>query len=246
MRNALINGAKPFLAIAALGLLTVAASNPAQAITSVQTFTTTDTLTSFAPASATQQTYYSPFPTFSVQPFNASLGTLTKTTIVWATTAAFNGTIGSAAGNGSASFSFGGTYYVDGVSYAGNGSGNGGGGNPSDTFSVSIASYGDTEEFLTSNAGVTYDPNILADFIGALAFPITYENTSNPGNSPYRFAYTNISSGSACFTTTASVTYDYVAAPSAAAAPGPLPLLGAGAAWGWSRRLRRRCGQGVR
>lgn len=246
MQNVLTNGAKPFLAIAALGLLTVAASNPAQAVTSVQTFSASDSFSSFNPASSSQQTYYSPVPSFSVQPFNASLGTLTKTTIVWATTAAFNGTVGSAAATGSASFSFGGSYYVDGVSYAGNGTGNGSGGNPSDTFSVSIASYGDTEEFLSSNAGVTYDPNILADFTGALAFPITYENTSNPSNSPYRFAYTNISSGSASFTTTASVTYDYVAAPSAAAAPGPLPLLGAGAAWGWSRRLRRRCGQGVR
>jgi hypothetical protein len=237
---------KPFLAISALGLLTVAASSPAQAITSIQTFTTTDTFSSFSPASATQATYWSPVASFTVQPFNAALGTFTSATVVWSTTAAFTGTVGTESGTGNASFSFSGTYDVDGAPYFGNGSGNGNVGNPGDTFSTSVASFGSSRLFLASDAGVNYDPNILADFIGANAYPIAYSNAANPSSSPNGFYYTNISSGSAVFTTTATVTYDYVAAPSVAAAPGPLPLLGAGAAWAWSRRLRRRCGKASR
>lgn len=230
--------AAPIVAISALGLLTVTASHPAWAVTSVQPFTTTDTFTSFPAASSVQATYYSPFPQFTVQPFNTALGTLTSTTIVWASTASFSGTVGAAPGTGGTSFSFGGSYFVDGATYGGNGTDDRGGGNSGETFSVNIASYGNTDLFPTSNAGVTYNPAILADFIGTNPYPISYLG-SNPGSSPYRFDYTNIASGSASFTTTASVSYDYVAAPSAAV-PGPLPVLGAGAAWNWSRRLRRR------
>ncbi len=225
------------LALGAMGLLTMTQANPAQAVTLLQPFTTTDTFTNFPTASSVEATYYPPLPQFTVQPFNTALGTLTSTTIIWATTASFSGTVGSAPGNGNASFSLGGSYSVDGASYAGNGSGNSGGGSPGNTFSFNVASYGNTYQFLTSNAGVTYPPAILADFIGANPYSISQENTSNPGNSPYRFAYTNIASGSAPFTTTASVTYDYVAVPA------PLPLLGVGAALTWSRRLRRRCAQ---
>jgi hypothetical protein len=132
------------VALGALGLLTMTQANPAQAVTLLQPFTTTDTFTSFPAASSVQATYYPPLPQFTVQPFNTALGTLTSTTIIWATTTSFSGTVGSASGNGSASFSLGGSYYVDGASYFGNGNGGGGGGIPGDTFSVNIASYGNT------------------------------------------------------------------------------------------------------
>jgi len=233
--------AAPIVAISALGLLTVAASHPAWAVTSVQPFTTTDTFTNFPAASSVSATYRPHLPQFTVQPFNAALGTLTSTTIVWGTTASFSGTVGAASASGNSSLSAGGSYAVDGVQYGGGGGGNGGGGNTGDTFSFNIASFGDTRQFLTSGAGVSYDPLILADFIGANPYSIVFED-STTRISPYSFTYSNIASGSASFTTTASVTYDYVAAPSASV-PGPLPLLGAGAAWGWSRRLRRRCSQ---
>jgi hypothetical protein len=234
--------AVPIVAIGALGLLTVAVSQPAWAVTSVQPFTTTDTFTITSPASPVQATYYSPLPQFTVLPFNTALGTLTSTTIAWATTASFSGTVGAAEGGGGAGFSFGGSYFVDGAPYAGNGSGGGDGGTTGSTLSINIASYGSTYQFLSSDAGIYYDPNILAAFIGLNPYPITYSQGGN--NSPYSFSYSNIASGtgSGSVTTTASVTYDYVAAPSASV-PGPLPLLGVGAAWGWSRRLRRRCAQ---
>jgi len=239
----LVGTAAPIVAIGALGLLTVTVSNRAQAATSLQTFTTTDTFTAFPTASASSATYYSPLPQFTVQPFNAHLGTLTSTLVTWSTTASFTGTVGSASGGGSASFSFGGQYEVDGIAYAGNGTGNGNGTSAGNTFSVNVGPYGNSNLFPTTNAGVTYNPLILADFQGANPFSIAHLNSTNPGNTPYRFTYNNINSGSASFTSTASVTYDYVAAPSIATAPGPLPLLGAGAAWGWSRQLRRRCAQ---
>ena len=239
-RAGVLGTSTPLLACGALGLITVATASPAQAITAIQNFSTTDTFTSFSPANASATRYFSPLPQFTVQPFNTALGTLTSTTIVWETTASFSGTVGTAAETGSGSFSFGGSYFVGNQSYSGNGSGNGNGGNSGETISTSITPYGDTELFLTSNAGVTYDPSILAAFLGANPFPISYSNSSNQDSSPYRFSFTNIESGSASFTTTASVTYDFVPV------PGPLPLLGAGAAWGWSRKLRRRCTPGSR
>jgi hypothetical protein len=54
----LVGTAAPILAIGALGLLTVAQSNPAHAATSLQTFNSTDTFTAFSPASSSTATYY--------------------------------------------------------------------------------------------------------------------------------------------------------------------------------------------
>lgn len=238
-RRGAVGSYAPWLASGVLGLLTMAISNPVQAFTLIQNFTTTDTFNSFL-ESESSTAYFSPFPEFTVLPFDTSLGTLTNTTIAWATTASFTGTIGQAAPSGSASFSFGGSYFVESTSYNGNGSSSGNGGNPGDTFSATIPSYGNTSNFLTSEAGVTYNPVLLTSFLGISPFPISYFNQGNQDDSPYRFNYTNIESGSASFTTTASVTYDYVPV------PGPLPLLGASAAWAWSRKLRRRCTPGSR
>jgi hypothetical protein len=239
-RGGVVSSCAPWLASGALGLLTMAASNPVEATTIIQNFTTTDTFTSFSPAIASTTTYFSPFPQFTVQPFDTALGTLTSTRIVWATTASFTGTIGEAAGGGSASFGLGGTYFIESAAYNGNGSSSGNGGLSGDIFSTTIPSFGVNNLFLTSEAGVTYNPALLTLFIGGSPFSIAYINSSNQDISPYPFSFTNIESGSASFTTMASVTYDFVPV------PGPLPLLGAGAAWGWSRKLRRRCTPGSR
>jgi len=106
------------LALGAMGLLTMTQANPAQAVTLLQPFTTTDTFTNFPTASSVEATYYPPLPQFTVQPFNTALGTLTSTTIVWATTASFSGTVGAASTGGSSGFNFGGGYAINGTSYA--------------------------------------------------------------------------------------------------------------------------------
>ena len=77
------------MAIAVLGLLTVTQSNAAQAAMSLQSFSLTDTFTNFPAASPSSATYDSTSPRLTVQAFEANLGTLTSTTVVWATTATF-------------------------------------------------------------------------------------------------------------------------------------------------------------
>jgi hypothetical protein len=226
----------PLLAMGALGLVALAGSQPAQAGLVVQSFTTTETFSNFNPASATLQNFLFTRPQYTVQPFDASLGPLISATITWASSASFSGTVGNAnTTSGSVGFSFGGNYRVDNISYTGNGSGGGNGATPGNTFTAGVSSFGSTKNFLASEAGITYDPNILTRFIGSSPFLIDFDNLNNSGGSPYAFSYTNIDSGLATVITNASVTYQFPDAPA------PVPLLGAGAAWGWTRRLRRRC-----
>lgn len=241
----LVGTAAPIVAIGALGLLTVAQSNPALAATSLQTFSSTDTFTAFSPASASTATYNSVLPQFTVQPFDSGLGTLSSTGIIWNTVVSFTGTSGTAAGTGEVTINVGSgnQYYINSIAYAGAGGGGGNVAASGTTFSVnSSPSPITTTTTQFPNPASSYNPAILADFLGSTPYTITYGSLVSPFT-PYAFDYSNIESGSATFTTTASVTYNYVAAPSVAGAPGPLPLLGAGAAWGWSRQLRRRCAQ---
>ena len=163
------------MAIAVLGLLTVAQSNAAQAAMSLQSFSLTDTFTNLPTASPSSATYDSTSPQFTVQAFDANLGTLTSTTVVWATTATFTGIPGTAGSSGFAGFSAGGNTYIDTISY---GSGYG------VTFSVNLASTGVTDQLLSSNADITYDSSILAAFIGPSSYIISYKNSGQPGNSP--------------------------------------------------------------
>jgi hypothetical protein len=238
----LVGTAAPIVAIGALGLLTVAQSNPALAATSLQTFSSTDTFTAFSPASASTATYNSVLPQFTVQPFDSGLGTLSSTGIIWNTVVSFTGTIGTAGVGGNVSIGLSGQYYINSNSYAGAGGGGRNSAASGTTFSANSSPSPITKNTQFSNPASGYNPAILAVFLGSTPYTITYASLDSPFT-PYTFYYSNIESGSAAFTTTASVTYNYVAAPSVAGAPGPLPLLGAGAAWGWSRQLRRRCAQ---
>jgi hypothetical protein len=238
LSRAIASGAvSPLLALGAMGLLTMTQANPAQAITlqQTQTFTQADTFTNFPTASTSDTEYTSTLPQFTVQPFNSGLGTLTSTGIVWETIASFTGTSGTAAANGYASSSVSGTYYINDTSYSGNGGGNGNSGQSGNNFSVNLSPIKKNTQFPNPPSG--YDPTILTYFLGGTPYTITYGLKKGSFSSPYNFSYTNIASGSASFTTKATVTYNYKAAPT----PGPLPLLGVGAAWTWSRRLRRRC-----
>jgi len=218
----------------AFGLAVIAQSPPAEALTSVQNFTTTDTLSAFTEA-ATGISYSPPTAQFTVQPFKASLGILNSATLTLATSTNFSGMVGNADTYGGVGQSFGGTATINGITYGGYGNGNGNSGAPGDTLLLSIAPTGNSTTFLAADAGVSYDPQILAAFIGASTYSLSFADGSD---SPYHFFYANISSGTSTFTTTAGVTYNYTPF-----VPAPLPLFGAGAAWGVSRRLRRRCGK---
>lgn len=222
----------PLFASGTFALLAITGATPGKAALVTQSFTTTETFTGFV-ANSTGTTHIFPLAQFSAQPFDASLGTLTSSTITWATTASFSGVAGNEASVGTASFSLGGTYWVGDDSYAANGSGGGNGSSAGNSFSINIPPYGNTTEFLTSEAGSTYNPNILASFLGGNDFLLSYG--SSPNISQYSIFFMNVESGSASITTTATLTFDYEPV------PGPLPLLGIGTAWGWSRRLRRRC-----
>jgi len=222
--------AAPIVALGAMGLLTVTQANPAHAVSVLQSFSLTDTFTNFPTANNNLTTYYFPFPEFTVQPFDATLGTLTSTEIIWQTTAFFNGFTGNATGSGSATFQNSGLTLVNAISYGGYGSGGGGGAAPLSALNV-IASQGGNTRLFTS----TSNPAILAAFLGTNPFTIAFKSSgSDP--TPYAFTYFNIASGTASYTSTATVTYTYDPAP----VPAPLPLLGVGAALTWSRRLRRR------
>lgn len=218
----------------AFGLAVIAQSLPAEALTSVQNFTTTDTLSAFT-ALATETSYSPPTPRFTVQPFKAYLGKLNSVTVTWATSSNFTGVVGNADTGGLGEQSFFGPVAISDKVYNGYNNAKGDGGPPASTISYSVGPTGNTTTFLPADAGVTYDSLILASFIGASAYPISY--TSGSSASPLLLRYRNISSGTSTFTTTAEVTYNYTPVPA------PLPLFGAGAAWGVSRRLRRRCGK---
>lgn len=227
----------PFVALGAIGLLTMIPWNPAKAAVKVLQYSVTDTLTNFQVSP-----YYFPSPQFSVQPFSAALGTLTSATIDWTSTGSFTGTTGPSGGN--VTLGLNGSYSVNSFAYPNNGGACGGGGGAGPNSSLSSTSCAATNSYIfqVSNAGTVYNSNILAAFIGGSNYTIAYKNTGNPGDSPFAFTPVNIASGTATYVTSATVTYTYTPVVDA---PGPLPLLGAGAAWGWSRRLRRRCGQGV-
>lgn len=228
------SAAAPIVALGAMGLLTVTQANPAQAVTVLQSFSLTDTFTNFPTATISPNKYFFPFPEFTVQPFNATLGTLTSTQIVWQTTGFFNGFTGNAPGNlGGVSWTNSGSPRVNDIPYGTYGLGGGGSAPGVSPLNV-IANPGGNTTLFTN----TSNPTIVAAFLGTNPFTIAFKAYSN-NNSPLEFDYFNIASGTASVTSTATVTYTYDPAP----VPAPLPLLGVGAALTWSRRLRRRCAQ---
>jgi hypothetical protein len=212
-------------AVGTIGLLAAAPLRPVEAATTVQTFTLPYTFTGFTESSSSQF-IGTPSPTqFSnVQPFNSSLGNFIKATIVWAVNQTFTGTVGKALGGGDFGMSNGGGVGVNSFGYSSFGLGGGNGGSSGQTISAS-ANGGLTTAFLPTNPS---QASILSVLLGTSPYTLSW--TAGMTGS-----YLNISSGTANFSTTATVTYEY-----SEPVPGPLPFMGAGAAFGWSRRLRRR------
>ncbi len=111
--------------------------------------------------------------TGTFQPFNPALGTLESFQINWSIDFAASGTVtGDPSGSFNASAS--GGYRLNGLSNGGYSNSDGDGG-PTDQ-PVSLAfSVADPDLFLVSNAGVTYNPSLLAVVLGANSFPIDWD-----------------------------------------------------------------------
>lgn len=206
---------------------------PAGAATVVQTYTyLSDTAIIDSNVVGTGDTSYSVTdgstdPVLVAQPFNSLLGTLVSFTVDFALT--YDGSQTNGPGGGGFSMGTGGNMKLNGINYSGIGGGNGTGGGP---FAVVTTSYPNnfSQTFLVANAGVTYDPNILAAVIGAVPFEVRHEHspilTVTGDASAFLFS---IREGS-----TISLTYDYVPVPEPGSAA--LGLLAAALLAGRRRR----------
>ncbi len=148
----------------------------------------------------------------TVDPFDASLGTLESFTISWApATVTFTGVVNPTGGNGSLSGGLGGTLSIDGAGYGGrsNGSGASGGANASLDASFTLSATSDT--FLVSGAGTTYNPAYLASVRDSTPFDISLSNTAS-------YSYTNLASGLISVSMPLTVTYTYTPVPEPSAA----------------------------
>jgi len=209
---------------------------PAAALTLQQSFSNSYSQTSFGLGTVV---VHPPLTSFSVQPFDASLGTLNTATIEWNTWAIGTVFVWPFTNGGSLGFEFGGGVNLNAFAYGGYGGGGGDGAGQGQTFSVNLAPPVTTNTFSAANAGVTFDAGIWDAILGTTPYTLSYTG-SYPGGTPYRITSINIGFGNASMTTTATVRYDYSPSNPIVPVPAPLPLVGIGAAWGWSRRLRRR------
>lgn len=113
--------------------------------------------------------------TADFEPFDASLGTLQSFTVRCRLNGALVGMAGDAEGTGSASSGFGGSFSIGGAAFDGTGGPGGNGvadaGSPLEV-AIGIPDY---ERNLTvANAGVSYDPAILAAITGNAPYPISF------------------------------------------------------------------------
>ncbi|MCE9609912.1 MAG: hypothetical protein K8R23_06855 [Chthoniobacter sp.] len=141
-----------------------------------------------------------------MQPFNASLGTLQSFTVKWENiSGTLSGTCGAGTG-GNASGSFGGTFMIEGSAYGGTGGGQGGGNGPRLPVEVTFpaAPIVSNQTFNVGNAGVDYDPAILAAVTGTKPFLVAFD-------SPVTVSYGNVINLAARVTAKVTLTYAYEA-----------------------------------
>lgn len=170
----------------------------------------------------------------SFNPFNSSLGTLDSFSIAWVIDLTSSGTAG--ADGGSLQVQMGGTFLVNTASYNGGGDGDSSGNGPFSVLPTINANLTNTSNFLVSNAGVTYDPQILASVTGNTPFQLSFSNGDN--NAVYT-NYTGAASVSAVMASSVTLTYNYTGAP----VPEPSSMLIGGSLFAGvagMRRLRKR------
>lgn len=142
----------------------------------------------------------------SFEPFDSSFGTLNSFTVAWTVTISASGVAGSTGGG--FSVQIGGSFYVDSGVYSGAGTGNGNGNGPNSPISAVSSTVTSSSTLLPSNAGVTYNPAILASITGSVPFSLTYKNY--PTDTVYT-DYNGLASLSSSVTASVTLTYDYTA-----------------------------------
>jgi hypothetical protein len=187
------------LAISALGLVGLESINQkVQAVTTTQTLNFNQSI----PISGSLnngQLLSNNFFSGTVFPFDSNLGTLNSFAVNWNIDVALNATTNS--NSGGISLGLGGSLFLDGTNYDGMGNGNGNGAAPNSSFNFTF-NTANTRNFLVSNSGVTYNPALLNSVTGNSNFNLLYQ-------SPLSASYSNIDSGTATVTGSATLTYDY-------------------------------------
>jgi hypothetical protein len=182
-----------------LGAIALAASLTAETVTQSADFAKSDVYT----GSGSKELVSSVFFSADLQPFDASLGTLQSFTVKWEASGLLTGTVGPDS-SGSASSSFGGSFYLAGSGYGGAGGGNGGGAGPGQSLEVIFPPTPIVSEktFTVAEAGVTYDPAILAAITGTSPFAAAFDSAVTVN-------YTNVVDLAASVTGTVTLTYTY-------------------------------------
>lgn len=146
---------------------------------------------------------------FSVNPFNASLGTLNSFTISWSFNVLISGVAGASLPNVGTSFS--GGLWVEDQNYWGYGNGTSLGGNPNASFGPASAGGTATANFYPSGAGSSYAPQILSYITGSNPFDLRYYAYGSDVSSG--FYGTNVVSYRSELDIDMTLTYNYTAAP---------------------------------
>ncbi|MEI7867302.1 MAG: PEP-CTERM sorting domain-containing protein [Candidatus Methylumidiphilus sp.] len=141
--------------------------------------------------------------TANFAPFTASLGTLQSFYIGWSVDVTTSGTTGG--GGGSFNIVNNGTIYVNAISYSSGGSSGGNGGGPNSNVPAQSATSSKSQTFLVSDAGVKYDPAILAVMTGVSNFDLSYIAP----NTAY-VDFTTMANITSTLTGSVTLTYDYV------------------------------------
>jgi len=174
----------------------------------------------------------------SVNPFDTSLGTLTSFSMAWSLVASTNFTVAPPPGNrggGSASGSVGGGFLVGGKSAGMGGSGGGGtGAGPGGSGSYNWV-MDRSRTWLAAQAGVTYDPALLALVTGSTPFDLRWDTVQ-----PYALFASNVVDLVGTLAVDVTMQYDYTPAsvPPAVPEPGSLALVAAAGLAGLVRRRR--------
>ena len=122
------NRSRELVRISVLSALFSLPAQPAAALILQQSFSNSYSQTNFGLGTVV---VYPPLTSFSVQPFDASLGTLNTATIEWNTGAIGTVVVRTGTGGGSLGFEFGGGVNLNAFPYGGYGGGGGDGAGPS-------------------------------------------------------------------------------------------------------------------
>ena len=164
-----IRSRKQSLQLGCLLLLTAATPALAQTYTQTQTFPFNFSNSGSSPLTVVDRGDFMAM----AQPFISTVGPLVSFEIQWDITMTGSAIAGDPSGTIEHSGA-GGTYLIAGSGYSGNGGGGSDGGPLDEPLNFSL-NVSDSTLFLASNAGVTYNPGILASVLGGSPFPLLWD-----------------------------------------------------------------------